>query len=131
MEPTEKGFIAPTLDYFPPRKRPRRDATVGVVNDGYFSNLLYTEDGNVYSDGMLFPRDVITKVGINDLGGVSISFSDGVEYSTNMAGHVGIQVNRKPVIGFNYDQVARVRKNNGTTVWENVDVPKRKRLLST
>lgn len=131
MEPTEKGFKAPTLDYFSQRVRPKRDAIVGVVNRGHYSYFLYTEDGNVYSAETPFPRDAITKVGINDLSGVSISFSDGVEYYANIGGNVGIRVTGEPVIGFEYGQVARVRKNDGTTVWENVDVPKRKRLLST
>ncbi len=130
MEPTEKGFKAPILDYFPPRIRPRRNAIIGVVSDARWSNLLYTEDGNVYSDGGRFPRDVIAKVRRNDLGGISISFTDGVEYYANTGGNVAIRVNNEPVIGFGYDQVARVIKNDGIIVWENVDVPKGKKLLS-
>ncbi len=133
MEPKEKDFAAPILEFFKPKKR---EGIVGIALEGGFARFYTKEDDSCLSDAdsgsLLFPGNAVKNAYINDLGGLSVGFSTIVTYDGNALQNVLLKVfpYEKP-IGFGYDGVARVRKADEEVVWENAYVPEKKKLLRT
>lgn len=128
MEPKQTDFSFPVLDFFKPR---RAGDISGVKYEASFAIILLKESClEEKCKSALFPRDSIELTYVNDLGGISLGFSKKVIYDGNYCGNVLLKIEGydKPV-GFGYDGVARVRKVDETVVWENADVPEKKKLL--
>ena|SRR3989338_10709322 len=136
--PTDDGFKAPKLDFFKPTLLRNRSDFVGVELKGQRYRWITRDyDDNsrkpkqeVTQDEL--PRGVISGVYVNDLGGITVGFSENVTYAGNFGG--GVELGFPPdgvPWSFNYDQVARVRKPDGTVVWENSHVPKKRRTLKS
>ncbi len=103
MEPKQTYFPFPVLDFFKPNKV---DDIIGVKYEASFARVILKH---------------------SDLG-----FSKNVVYDGNRCGNVLLKIEGYDgPIGFGYDGVARVRKFDSVIVWENADVPEKKKLLRT
>ncbi len=135
MQPKEKDFVAPIIDCFKPNKK-QKNGVIGVKYAASFAQIINMEDDSCFSEnnqGMLLPRSSIDRAYINDLGGISLGFSPDVLYDGNYLGLVMLKIpdsDYKP-FGFAYEYAARVRKVDEIVVWENSDVPEKKKLLRT
>ena len=74
----------------------------------------------------------IVAVYLNDLGGLSLQFSDDAIYDGNYGANVVLRSRgrRFPLFGFGYSAVARV-KDGEDIVWENIDVPNKRKMLQS
>lgn len=124
MEPLKTGFMEPTVEFFNPRRNRKEYWIRGVE---------YEEDGTYIINGNArtrLPQGTITGVYTNDLGGLSLQFSASVVYYGNLAGNVALQTQPdSSPMGFDYATVARVKKAD-EIVWENRDVPRKRKLLA-
>lgn len=130
MKPKQTDFPFPVLDFFKPR---RADDISGVKYEASFAIIVLKESClEEKCKSALFPRDSIESAYVNDLGVISLGFSKKVVYDGNQCGNVLLKIEDydKPV-GFGYDGVARVRKFDSVVVWENSDVPEKKKMLRT
>lgn len=135
MEPKQTGFPFPVLDFFKPRKV---DDILGVKYEASFAKVVFKHNDECpenHCQDILLPRDSVESAYVNDLGGISLGFSKKVVYYGNGCGNVlltieGYDEYDRP-IGFGYDGVARVRKVDKIVVWENADVPEKKKALRT
>jgi hypothetical protein len=125
MPPKEKDFVAPILDLFKPNRKTKKGVT-GVKYAGGFVYIL--NQGDEHS---LLTESLVESCYLNDLGGITLGFSADVKYIGNMAGNVALRIPNSTPIGFSYDYVARIRKVDEIVVWENADVPEKKKLLRT
>ena len=122
MKELETDFYSPVLDFFP-RGRNNPDGLVDVRYESYGVHLLY--EGDSHS----LPLGTVIRHRQNDSGGLSLEFSGDVRYIGNSGG-IGLILPENRWHTFTYNEIARVRKPDGTTVWENAYVPEGKRLLS-
>ena len=134
MEPLETGFMAPTIDFFKPRRTRGIYDFIGIESGKNGLYMIFHE--NPYSENQrrkrhraFLPPDVINSIYVNDLGSLSFDFADKVKYRGNSVGAVTFDF---PDTDFSipYDAVARVKKGD-KVVWENGFVPQEKRLLQT
>lgn len=125
MPPKEKDFVAPVLDLFKPNRKTKKGVT-GVKYVGGFVYIL--NQGDLHP---LLSESLVESCCLNDLNGITLGFSVDVKYIGNMAGNVALRIPNSTPIGFPYDYVARIRKVDETVVWENYNVPEKKKLLRT
>jgi hypothetical protein len=139
MNANEKDFTSPVFDFFPPRKGYHefgisRVGDCGIKDINHMA-VYYGSSGK----SRLYDKDIINSISPNDLNGITISFSGGVKYIGNFTGghvlYISLhaicdadgKITKQPF--FSNEHIARVRKPSGEVVWENIDVPRRKRLL--
>ncbi|GEM_PF-6161092 len=138
MDAIEKGFNAPVVEFFSPKKRTGYGiGLIKQVDNGLV--MVYGHKNKAYSQ--FCPRELITALSPNEFGGISLHFSFSVKYNGNFGGGHELDVSpyflHETDVGgdaiqrphFDYNHIVRVRKPSGEVVWENIDVPKRKKLL--
>jgi len=142
MDATEKDFTSPIIDFFGRRDRkPEFGVTrIGGIGENY-SNLEVFYGSLGYSQ--LYARELVDAVSPNDIGGITMHFSEFVMYKGSSGGGHGLAITKHLIYEktdkygnngsrephFSYDHIARVRKPNGEVVWENADVPAGKKVL--
>lgn len=135
MHPIDTDFPYPILDFFKPTRLRNRSDFIGLQLDGQrYQGIFRGSDSHTepkHERYVLLPSGVIRQVYSNDLGGLSIGFSGDTIYLGNFGGGVEIKFPReKQPWSFDYGQVARVRRTDGFVVWENADIPKKRRILT-
>lgn len=125
MKPKGTNFVAPIIECFKPDRRKKNGG--GVIGVKYAGGFVYIL--NQGDEHPIFQENLVESCYLNDLSGVSIGFSVDVRYVGNYAGNVALKISDSSPIGFPYECVARVRRVDETVVWENSDLPKRKKLL--
>ncbi len=132
MNPTERDFKAPLCDFFKPRGKDHVDFLgIEAHLTGYNFITEYNIEKHRQRHEKPISKEDITKIYINDLEGWSIQFSQKVEYRGNYAGGINLKFNSTDQeINFSYDQIARIRKRNGTVIWENAHTSLYQQLLT-
>ncbi len=135
MYPTQYPFNGPQFDFFKPRGKDHSDFLGIEAHCSGYNLVSEFKKSQVHSreraELPISPKD-ITSLYPNDLHGLTIQFSPKVQYLGNYGGGIRIQLSTvTEETQFPYDQVARIRRQDGAIVWENTNVPKRKRQLTT
>ncbi len=135
MHPIETDFPAPILDFFKPRKFSDVDYIRGVeLQDkkvGFY--IICYKPIRIETRFFQINSPIINKLCLNNIDGLRLYFNEEIIYFGNYGGGINLKfpLDSSP-IQFSYYSVARVgRVNDGLDkiVWENLDVPLKKRVF--
>ena len=131
MKSIRKGFIAPTLEFFPYDGEGIKILRVEPGESGM--SLIFSAGKILDSITMSIPTDAITSYSVNDIGGLNLTFNTSFRYIGGGASFMTLEgpesdSNKHRQYNFSYGEIARVWDKD-EVVWENRDVPMDKRKL--